>query len=131
VSERILICGDRNWSDQQMIIETLSQLGRVCIIECVIEGEARGADTMARIAAETLGIYVLKFPANWGKYGRAAGPIRNQQMLDEGKPTLVLAFHNDIEHSRGTKNMVEKALKANIHVEVINEHTRRRNEIRT
>lgn len=83
------------------------------------EGEARGADRLAAEAARRLGIpshRILRFPAKWGKYGKAAGPIRNQQMLDEGKPTLVLAYHNDLENSKGTKDMVSRAEAAGVTV---------------
>lgn len=58
----------------------------------------------------------LPFPAKWKEFGRAAGPIRNQQMLDEGKPELVLAFHDDLENSKGTKDMVGRAMKADLPV---------------
>lgn len=84
----------------------------------VIEGEALGADTLAREAAEYFGIEVERYPANWTLYGRAAGPIRNNQMLTEGKPDLVVAFHHDIEHSKGTKNMVKQAKALGIPVKV-------------
>jgi hypothetical protein len=107
---RILICGDRNWLDKQMIKDLLFKLDP----EVVIEGECKGADNLAKISAEELGIKVAKFPANWQKYGRAAGPIRNGQMIIEGKPTLVVAFHDDIERSKGTKNMLLQAKKAGI-----------------
>lgn len=82
--------------------------------DVVIEGEARGADTMAREAAEQLGIPVLPFPADWTRFGKAAGPIRNRQMLTEGKPTEVIAFHHDISKSRGTRDMVVQARKHGI-----------------
>lgn len=113
MGKRILICGDRYWLNQLCIDSVLSQFEDV---ECVIEGEANGADTCGRLAAEKLGIPVLKFPANWRKYGRAAGMKRNQQMLDEGKPTLVLAFHSNMEHSRGTKDMIIRAKDSGIPV---------------
>lgn len=48
-------------------------------------------------------------------------PIRNKQMLDEGKPDLVLAFHTDIENSKGTKNMIYQAKKRGIKVILIKE----------
>lgn len=102
---RVLICGDRNWSDLEFIKKYLSELKP----DIVIEGEARGADTLARIAAKRLGIPTLGFPADWGFYGKAAGSIRNQQMLDEGKPDLVVAFHDDFENSKGTKDMVNRS----------------------
>ena len=53
---------------------------------------------------------VIKFPAEWDKYGKAAGVLRNQQMLDEGYPDLVVYFHKDLENSKGTKDMVTRAV---------------------
>jgi hypothetical protein len=107
---RILFCGDREWSNYKTICDVMADLKP----DVVIEGEARGADSMARDAAEYFGIPVERYPANWKVYGRAAGPIRNTQMLDEGKPDLVVAFHNDFKNSKGTKNMVEQARKRGI-----------------
>jgi hypothetical protein len=114
---RILFCGDRNWLDYKTICDVMSQFKP----EVVIEGEAKGADSLAREAAEYFGVPVLKFPANWEQYGRAAGPIRNTQMLKEGKPDLVVAFHNDIKNSKGTLDMVNQARKQNITVMVFTE----------
>lgn len=59
---------------------------------------------------------IEKYPANWDKYGRKAGPIRNQQMLDEGKPDLVIAFPT--ERSRGTYHMIRIAKEAGVEVAV-------------
>lgn len=112
---RILFCGDRNWIDQGKVIDAFIALKPTL----VIEGEASGADTMARVEAERRGIPVLAFPADWRTYGRAAGPIRNRQMLDEGKPDLVVAFHSNIEQSKGTKNMVAQARKRGVPVQII------------
>jgi len=56
-----------------------------------------------------LGIDVKEYQAEWAKYGIAAGPIRNKKMLVEGKPDIVLAFHNNITMSKGTKNMIKVA----------------------
>jgi len=83
---------------------------------CLIEGEARGADRMARAIGISLRIPVYGFPADWARYGRAAGPIRNKQMLVEGTPTLVVAFHDNLRNSKGTRNMVEQAVYARIPV---------------
>jgi hypothetical protein len=116
---RLLICGDRNWSDARLILQFIIQL----MPEVIIEGDAKGADRLAGEIAESLGITLLKYPALWSIYNRAAGPIRNQQMIDEGKPTKVLAFHDDIANSKGTKDMVNRAKKNNIPVEVITHGT--------
>jgi len=103
---RVLICGSRSWTDRKAIRDFLLTLPKSSV---VIEGEASGVDTIAREEAEKLGIEVLKFPADWKRYGRAAGPIRNRQMLVEGKPDIVVAFHSDISKSKGTLNMLRQA----------------------
>lgn len=115
---RVLVCGSRYWDRKETIIAHLTTL-HLGEKDLVLEGGARGADSLGKLVAERLCIPVKEYPADWTRYGRAAGPIRNQRMLDEGKPDLVLAFHDDIEHSRGTKNMVEQAKKAGIPVRII------------
>jgi hypothetical protein len=112
---RLLVCGDREWSDYIMIEREIKNLKPAI----VIEGEARGADSLARKAAETLGIPVLPFPADWDQYGRSAGPIRNRLMLSKGMPTLVLAFHDNLAKSKGTLDMVNAARKYGVEVRVI------------
>lgn len=102
----MLICGDRRWTDREQIKRYLSTLPKDTTI---IEGECEGADIISREEAMTLGLKVERYPANWKLHGKAAGPIRNKRMLDDGKPNLVVAFHNDIEHSKGTKNMLKQA----------------------
>lgn len=111
---RILFCGDRNWSDYDSVLETMRSYKNNSGLVTVIEGEARGADTLARIAGEELGLTVVKYPADWDRHGKAAGPIRNQQMLDEGQPDMVVAFHNNINNSKGTRDMITRAKKAGI-----------------
>lgn len=105
---RLLVCGDRNWSDGNAIRDVMRKLEPTV----VIEGEARGADTFARLCAAVLGIEVMRFPADWEKYGRSAGPIRNSQMLKEGNPDVVVGFHYKIEESKGTRDMLTRAKKA-------------------
>jgi hypothetical protein len=113
---RILVCGDRTWKDYASIYNCLCKLQLVDQDTplVVIEGEASGADSLAAQAAREQNMQVLAFPADWTAYGRAAGPIRNKQMLDEGKPTEVHAFHDSISTSKGTLNMLKQALKRGI-----------------
>ncbi len=113
---RVLVCGDRNWKRMDIIERELKKFlpGTV-----VIHGEARGADTLGAFVADKLGFKVVPFPAKWNIYGKGAGPIRNQQMIDEGKPDLVLAFHENLNESRGTKDMVHRARGMGIKVEII------------
>src|SRR4051812_12062124 len=96
---RVLVCGSRSWQDRDAIYNFLAFLTPDNL---VIHGGAKGADTIAGEAAERRGARVRVFPADWGKHKRAAGPIRNAQMLDEGKPDLVVAFGR----TKGTNDMV-------------------------
>jgi len=119
---RVLVCGSRDYKRRDALFAALDRLV-IEQIDVLIEGEATGADTLAREWAEANGVPVLKFPVgreNWKKYGLAAGPIRNKQMLDEGKPDLVVAFpSNGLENSKGTKDMVKQARSAGIATIVI------------
>jgi len=110
---RVLICGSRDFHDIQAIQIVVDNLDTNDII---VHGCARGADTIAGWLAKRRGLTILEFPAQWNKYGKAAGPIRNKQMLDEGKPDKVFAFYTDKKKSRGTANMVKQAKAAGIPV---------------
>ncbi len=90
---RVLVCSSRDWGDGEIVLQTLRVLKT---FEVVIEGEAPGADTSAREAAEQLGIPMPPFPTDWGRYGRAAEPMRNHRMLDEGRPEIVSAFTENL-----------------------------------
>lgn len=103
---RVLICGSRTW-ESEIPIRALLELFDDSTV--VIHGAARGADSIAGAIAEQLGLAVEAYPAEWQRYGRGAGPIRNQQMLDEGKPDVVFAFSDDIKNSRGTADMVRRS----------------------
>mgnify|MGYP003332742136 FL=1 len=110
---RLLICGDREWSDLDLMKEFIDSLPADTII---IEGDARGADKMAGALAQQRGLQIEVYPAQWEMYGRRAGPLRNQQMLDEGKPDEVVYCHDNLEHSKGTKDMVTRARKSGLPV---------------
>lgn len=120
---RVLVTGDRKWGlttgrlaqDLGVMNTRLKELPKGSV---VIQGGAAGADTMAKGIAQALEFIVVTYDANWDYQHRSAGPIRNSVMLSDGKPELVLAFHSDLENSKGTKDMVAKARKAGIPVEV-------------
>jgi YspA, cpYpsA-related SLOG family len=117
---RLIVCGGRDFKDKAKMSRHLDNMLVRFRIDCIIEGEASGADSMARDWAEYNDIPVMKFPANWSKYGKAAGPIRNKEMINEGDPDYGLAFYDrPKEESRGTKNMVEQLKNAGIRCEEI------------
>jgi len=116
--QRILITGDRNWDDLPKMVEVLTKHIRPAQ-DIIIHGDARGADRMGAEVAKKLGVTkdrILAYPADWNQYHKAAGPMRNQQMLTEGKPSLVLAFHNNITESKGTRDMIKRSLKVGLPV---------------
>jgi hypothetical protein len=90
-----------------------------------INGQAMGADIISDVVVQLLidedyELYGLgkpydpeRYPADWNAYGPGAGPIRNKQMLDSGID-YVVGFHDDIESSRGTRNMLRQCARASI-----------------
>lgn len=121
---RVLVCGSRHFNDIDLLWKVLDEFADTNAIETVIHGDARGADRMAGRWANSRyqkdGSYIRewKFPADWNRLGKAAGSIRNRQMLVEGQPDHVIAFL--APNSRGTKNMIDQATKAGIPVTVVN-----------
>lgn len=106
----VLVTGDRNWDNRERLWQVLDSLP----VELLVQGGATGADRCAQLWANDRFINSVEYPARWDVYGRAAGPVRNQEMLDKEHPDLVVAFHDDFEHSRGTADMVRRARKAGI-----------------
>lgn len=105
---RVLVCGSRKFSDYSAVCTALNDHANMA--EVVIHGGATGADTLAGEWADHHSIRCVVFKADWKQYGPAAGPIRNQRMLDEGKPDLVVAFPG----GAGTADMVRRAQAAGI-----------------
>lgn len=112
---RVLVCGGRDFIDRTWLFRELDALHSSRNVTMVISGCAPGADSLGIEWAEARRIEVGRFPADWDTHGRAAGPIRNQRMLDEGKPDLVIAFPG----GRGTADMSRRAREAGIELIVI------------
>lgn len=110
---KVLVCGSRDWHRADLVREKLRQLPRGTT---VIHGGARGADRMAGTIADAYGFDVQVYPAEWSRYGRAAGPVRNRLMLEQ-KPDLVIAFQKN--RSAGTQHMIDIALRAGVQVDVV------------
>ncbi|HEY9061993.1 MAG TPA: DUF2493 domain-containing protein [Pseudobacteroides sp.] len=107
---RVLIAGSRFYCDYQKILAVVKSLD----IDLVIAGGCRGADTLAVRAARQCGIRYIEYPADWQRFDKSAGPIRNALMLKMEKPDLVLIFHNDLGSSKGSRDMLSRAIKAGI-----------------
>lgn len=98
---RILVCGGRDFDDRELVFQMLDLLLPVC----VITGGAEGADKHAHAWATAMEIDRPRFYADWNEFGKAAGAIRNAQMLEDGNPDLVLAFPG----GRGTADLARRA----------------------
>jgi SLOG family YspA-like protein len=110
---RILVCGGRDYKNRNGVFEELDRLMAEHGALTIIEGGAIGADTFAgEWTCMQRSSRLVTEHANWEKHGRPAGPIRNQKMIDDHKPNLVVAFAG----GRGTADMVLKARSAGIKV---------------
>jgi UDP-N-acetylmuramoylalanine-D-glutamate ligase len=108
---RVLVCGGRDYRDWDRLRAVLDDIP----ITTMIEGCAQGADSLAERYAALVTIDNEHYPAEWDVFGKAAGPIRNRQMLKFGNPDLVVAFPGD----KGTADMVKRARAAGVEVRVI------------
>jgi hypothetical protein len=102
---RVLVCGGRNYRDQEHVWKFLSELDAKQPIGLLIHGAATGADRLAQGWARHRLIPDREFESNWPVDGAAAGPMRNQRMIDEGKPDLVVAFPG----GPGTADLLQRA----------------------
>jgi hypothetical protein len=98
---RVLVTGGRDYADADLVTRALTMLKATE----VAQGGASGADRLAALWAHDNNVPCVTFPADWAKHGKAAGPIRNRQMLDAFRPDVVAAFPG----GRGTAHMITHA----------------------
>lgn len=106
---RILVCGGRDYNDERRMRDILALQP---FHSHLIHGAARGADMLSDKVARSYSWTIDRFPADWKRLGKRAGFVRNQRMLDEGKPDLVIAFPG----GKGTADMVRRAKAAGVKV---------------
>lgn len=117
---RLLVCGSRSWSDEVQLWRCLDAIHAQRPVNVLIHGAARGADRMAARWAESHGIETLAFPADWKRDGRRGGPLRNQRMLDEGRPDFGVAFRVPaFQPSKGTDDMYRRLRSAGVPCDVV------------
>lgn len=134
---RLLVTGDRRWRDADYIHTILDNIALYYDVAVLIEGCATGADELSGAHmggrrqdyvvppgwAYVRGIEGAHYPADW-RIGRGAGPIRNETMLRMSRPDMVVAFHPNINQSKGTADMVRRARAASVPVYIFpNSHT--------
>lgn len=108
----VIVCGGRNYADYNAVAAFLDVVRESRGELHIIQGGASGADRLAYSWARARRQTVTTVWADWDKHGKSAGPIRNQRMLDDFKPELVVAFPG----GRGTADMVERARRRGVTV---------------
>lgn len=106
---RIIVAGSRDFDDYGLMSRKLAGAARLESVE-IVSGGARGADALGERFARENGIPVKRFEADWGRFGKAAGPIRNSQMAEyaaEAERGYLVAF--PMGRSPGTRDMIRKA----------------------
>lgn len=99
---KVLVTGGRDYADKEYLEIVLDRLNLLHGFTDLCHGAQTGADTLAGEWAKSRDVRVMRFPANWKKFGVEAGPRRNQFMYDTFKPNLIVAFPG----RSGTKDMV-------------------------
>jgi len=116
---RVIVCGSQDYNDKAGCFQELDEiLSGISDVE-IISGNAKGADQFGEEFARSHGLALRVFPADWKKYGKAAGPIRNREMLKYALETdcMVIAFWN--RKSRGTGNMLKQAKAAGVKCHIV------------
>lgn len=127
---RVIIAGGRDFTDYHKLktyMNCLLQLLDKSQVE-IISGGAKGADSLGERYAREFGYKLKRFPADWNKYGKAAGPIRNKEMAlyaAEAKGVLVAFWDGS---SRGTYDMITRAEEYGLQVHIPKYSRRKSNE---
>jgi hypothetical protein len=116
---RVIVAGSRTFYDYDFLRARLDRiLSNIKIPIEIVSGGAKGADELGERYAEERGYRVKRFPAQWTKHGRGAGPIRNEEMATYVSPDgACVAFWDGI--SRGTKDMIDRATRHNLKLRVV------------
>ena len=113
----IAIIGSRNFSNYSYMKENILNNIDVREIDNIVSGGARGADSLGEQFAKEFNINTIIFKPDWNKYGKAAGMIRNTDIINNCD--IVFAF--PIGESKGTYDSIKKAKKFNKKIYVFEE----------
>lgn len=120
---RTIIAGSRDFDDYEYMESCLEDVQTYAwSIGEVVCGGARGADSLGSKWAHDNEVFVNLFPAQWNKYGRSAGYIRNEEMAQYAE-ALVCFWDGK---SKGSKHMVDIAIRDGLYVKVFNYEKKKR-----
>lgn len=116
---RVVVTGGRDYTDRNVVFSGLDAIHGKLRIKSLVHGAATGVDSLAEEWAALNGVECVRCPADWDRYGKAAGPIRNAEILNLD-PDIVIAF----PVNRGTSNMVNQACKRGVFVVTVDKKAR-------
>jgi len=111
---KVIIAGGRDFTNKEFLWECVDIVLANVPDVLLISGFAKGADKLGIEWAEEYDIDIMLMPALWGSYGKAAGVKRNEEMARIAD--TLIAFWNG--ESRGTKDMITRALKHGLELHV-------------
>ena len=113
---KVIIAGGREFSDYELLKRKCNSLLRNIKEVTIISGTARGADQLGEQYAADMGHSLMRFPAKWDLYGKAAGYKRNEEMADNAD--ILIAFWDG--KSKGTEHMINIAKQKGLQFRVVN-----------
>ena len=114
---KVIIAGDRNFTDYDFVKEKLDYyLSDKTKSFIIISGNARGVDSLGERYARENNLPLEVYPADWDKYGKSAGMIRNRQMADVADGLIAFPSFSSI----GTKGMINEAKKRGLSIRIVN-----------
>lgn len=122
---RIIIAGSRNFNDYELLKEEVINIvksnNKPKQFIKIVSGKARGADTLGECFAKEFGLETKEFPADWDRFGKKAGYVRNVEMakyaVENGNDGILIAFWDG--KSKGTKHMIDLAKKYGLEIHVV------------
>jgi hypothetical protein len=114
-SFRLVVFGGRDFNDYKLMKNEIEDYIRKRDGMIIVSGTARGADRLGELYATENGFPVEPYPADWNKYGKAAGYIRNEEMAKVANAAI--GFWDG--KSKGTKHMIDLCSKYGTPIRVV------------
>ena len=116
--KKIIVAGPRDYNNKDFVFAKLDEILSTYSEEIhIIEGGAAGVDSLSKQYARTNYIPFTEYPADWDRYGRSAGPIRNAEMANDADELIAFVYKQYF--SKGTHNMINTARKKGLTIHVV------------
>lgn len=122
ITFKVIIAGSRKYDNYAFLKEKCNRILSAKLADpnidvIVVSGHASGADALGERYASEMGLKIELHPADWSRFGRAAGPRRNAEMA--ASADALIAFPKVGEANRGTLNMIQQAKRNNLLIRII------------